>query len=53
MLAYGDYNDTGGYDVDDPAWRFEFTSNSAGASVELDVVTLPQTPIETGERDAP
>jgi|GEM_PF-1487928 len=53
VLAFIDDNDTGGYDVDDPSWRFEFTSNSAGASVELDVVALPQTPIETGERNAP
>ena len=53
VTAFVDDNATGGYDVDDPAWKFEFKSNAAGASVELDVVALPQTPIETGERDAP
>ena len=53
VAAYVDENASGKFDTGDPSWKFEFTSNASGASVQLDTATLPQTPIETGEPASP
>jgi hypothetical protein len=50
LSAYVDVNESGNYDPGDPSWRLDFTSNDAGGAPHLDTLTLPVTPIETGEQ---
>jgi hypothetical protein len=49
VSAYVDMNDDGKYDAGEPSWKLDFTSTPAGAVVDIDLTTLPQAPIDTGE----
>ena len=53
VSAYADMNDDGKYDSGDPSWKLEFTSKETGAMFDVDLTTLPQAPIDTGEQSAP
>jgi hypothetical protein len=53
VSAYVDMNDDGKYDAGEPSFKVEFMSSSTGAVVDIDLTSLPQVPIDTGEQSTP
>jgi len=50
VSIYVDANGSGGYDASDPSWKTEFLSTENGITLALNLATLPQAPITTGEK---
>jgi hypothetical protein len=49
VSAYADVNGDGKFSAGDPSWKLDLVSTDKGIDTELNVATLPQTPIVTGE----
>lgn len=49
VSAYVDVNNDGKYSIGDPSWKVDISSTDQGIGDSLDLATLPQTPIETGQ----
>lgn len=49
VSAYVDQNGSGKYDEGDPSWKLDLVSTNPGLVGEINLATLPQTPIVTGQ----
>lgn len=51
VSAFVDEDGSGKYEAGEPSWSYEFESDPQNPVIQVSTVTLPQTPIDTGERE--
>lgn len=53
VSAFADLDNDGKYGAGEPSWKQSFTSSSTGGALDLDLATLAQAPIDTGDSTTP